>query len=421
MSKAKASKIRTVADALSVYYRSHAEAVGRLRVELGQGPPRVAVPAAPKIDPSVYRVLWAAGVSGIGFGIKESEGNLIPIPAARVYVGCKKPMSSLERSLRVPAQIPGSEAVGPPLDTDVVAAGALRPLPDSDPGTRGDSDRGTRSGSDWLAKDLALLRGPIRPLHAGCSVGPPLELAGTLGCFVCKRGADDVYLLSNNHVLAGGRLRIHSRGAARDESPVPDGAPISQPGRIDSSEPYILDQLKHGAAENQPVAELSAAPPILTRDPGVAGAPLENRVDAAIALVDTPTAPSQSPIYTLPGFGLMPPPSPYDRTQLLYRAVGKVGRTTGSTIGIVVDVDARFWIPYGAPNDYDRYGLFVAQLVVLPVGRAPDFSAAGDSGSAVFDLRSRQLVGLLFAGSDAGYTIVNPIDAVFDALHLELA
>jgi len=46
-------------------------------------------------------------------------------------------------------------------------------------------------------------------------------------------------------------------------------------------------------------------------------------------------------------------------------------------------------------------------------------SQPGDSGSAVLDM-DRQVVGLLFAGSDAA-TVINPIDEVFSALNIELA
>jgi len=101
---------------------------------------------------------------------------------------------------------------------------------------------------------------------------------------------------------------------------------------------------------------------------------------------------------------------------LRLRAVAKVGRTTGATMGLVVDTQAHLWIPYGAPTDYNRYAWFVDQIVVVPVGGAPTFSDSGDSGSLVFDVKTREIIGLLFAGSSNGETYVNPIGAVLAEL-----
>jgi hypothetical protein len=46
-------------------------------------------------------------------------------------------------------------------------------------------------------------------------------------------------------------------------------------------------------------------------------------------------------------------------------------------------------------------------------------SAGGDSGSAVLDMNKR-VVGLLFAGSAGNTTIINPIQAVLNALQVQL-
>jgi hypothetical protein len=419
--KSDGPRTRTVGEALEAVFRRHItktatpESARRGRRTIDRP-----APARPQIPPQVYRMLWDAGIIGVGFGIKESAGSLTPVLAARVYVQQKKPLRNIERRLRVPEQILGSDQA-PPIDTDVVAVGRVRPLFDSDRfGPRSDSDPGVRSDAGWLPKDLALLRSPLRPLQAGTSIGPPLMLAGTLGCFVRPIGGGGPHMLSNNHVLAGSRLRIGSGRSSSLETPVADGADIFQPGLIDASEPYILEQLVSGAAQNQPVGKLSKVVPIQTSDPR-SGPGSDNFVDAAIAEIGPAvTSPTRNPIFTMPTFLLQPPPDPYDRDDMLYRTVMKVGRTTGATLGVVVDTSARLWIPYGAEDDFDRYAVFANQLVVLPIGRAPDFSASGDSGSSVFDARTSQLIGLLFAGSDAGYTILNPIDRVFQELSIVL-
>lgn len=89
-------------------------------------------------------------------------------------------------------------------------------------------------------------------------------------------------------------------------------------------------------------------------------------------------------------------------------ALQKMGRTTGLTQGSVDQIDVSVNVSYGS----NQVALFTEQIM------AGAMSAGGDSGSAVLD-SSRNLVGLLFAGSDTT-TIINPIDFVFSALNLTL-
>ena len=369
--------------------------------------------------------LWKAGILGVGYGVKETAGGLTPVLGARVYVRHKRSLKSLNQGERIPEFVLEDSKSGEGLNTDVVAVPGLRPLNgDSDPGvlsSRGDSDSNgvLSTGSSWLVKDLAMLRSPHRPLTGGASVGPNLsagDMAGTLGCFV-KDSAGKTYILSNNHVLANSRLAGHEQ-----ENEVQPDADIFQPGTLDWSEPYITDMLVHGSKQGDPVAKLAEVVPIQPSDPTVAGPPAENRVDAALARI-TPSAnrPAGSAVYALPGIpSLKAPPSPFRPRDLLLTTVAKVGRTTGATLGVVVDVAAQLWIPYGRDDELDKYAWMVNQIAVVPVGDQPVFSAAGDSGSAVFDARTHRIIGLLFAGG-GGRTFVNPIDAVFSELGVQLA
>ena len=392
------------------------------------------------------QMLWAHGILGIGYGVKETAGALTPVRGARIYVARKQPRRSVDPRGRIPEQLFSDEE---PVDTDVVPVGRFRllakkksankqakpkkrkslgpsgappsgfgaplsPLFGSNLPPLFGSNLPPLSESAWLSKDLALLRSPQRPLSGGCSIGPEIEpgdMAGTLGCFV-RDGAGTTYALSNNHVLAAARL-------SGFPAPVADGAPIFQPGELDRSDPYILDLLRDGQHESTPVGSLSAVVPITPSDPTASAAPTPNVVDAALAeITDAGALPLGSPIFSMPGIPLRDPPDPYDPANLLLRVVGKVGRTTGATLGVVIDIDARFWIPYGAEDDLDRYAWFVNQIGVVPIGSFPEFSLPGDSGSAIFDALTFDLVGLLFAGGE-GLTLVNPIANVFAELGID--
>jgi hypothetical protein len=87
--------------------------------------------------------------------------------------------------------------------------------------------------------------------------------------------------------------------------------------------------------------------------------------------------------------------------------VHKSGRTTGYTKGRIIATNLTVQVDLGV----GMLVRFVDQIV------CDDFSAGGDSGSAVFD-DSGNLVGLLFAGSPT-VTILNKIDHVFDQLGID--
>ncbi|NIN01366.1 MAG: hypothetical protein GTO24_25725 [candidate division Zixibacteria bacterium] len=97
--------------------------------------------------------------------------------------------------------------------------------------------------------------------------------------------------------------------------------------------------------------------------------------------------------------------------------VKKSGRTTELTTGTIDTVSATVNVKYGM---FEKAN-FVDQIIIAN----PDveISAGGDSGSAVLD-EDNKLIGLLFAGSEAGAgepatAIINPIRHVFNLLDLE--
>lgn len=206
-----------------------------------------------------------------------------------------------------------------------------------------------------------------RPVPCGVSCGHINITAGTIGCVVTSNGTDR-YILSNNHVLAN----------ANNARP---GDAILEPGPMD------------GGIANPPIARLTAFQPI-----DFNGAP--NEIDAALAeLNNSPDI--NSDIATEP------------MEAALYQSVWKRGRTTLTTVGVVMDLAADVRVRYG-----NRIAQFNDQIAVTGLDGA--FSAPGDSGSLVVDAVSRRPVGLLFAGG-GGITFCNHIPDVLDRFGVSIA
>ena len=130
-----------------------------------------------------------------------------------------------------------------------------------------------------------------------------------------------------------------------------------------------------------------------------------NEVDAAIASPLDPSLVEEEIIDVGAPKGLA--------DAVLGMRVQKSGRTTCKTVGIVDTVDLTVRVSY----DYNT-AVFVDQIGIQPEGGK--FSDGGDSGSAILDMDAN-LIGLLFAGDDSGYTIANKIGKVFDALGVKLS
>ena len=77
--------------------------------------------------------------------------------------------------------------------------------------------------------------------------------------------------------------------------------------------------------------------------------------------------------------------------------VMKTGRTTGHTIGRIVDVAADTNVPYKDKQGNEFIATFTNQILI--VGARGTFSTNGDSGSLIVDGVTKRATGLLFAGS----------------------
>lgn len=212
----------------------------------------------------------------------------------------------------------------------------------------------------------------IRPVKPGYSVGHFRITAGTFGCLVRDTCPPcNIHMLSNNHVFA------NSNGARV-------GDPILQPGRHDG-----------GVYPADLIARLSRFIPIRFNN-----AKAYNLVDAALA------KPTDQRNVIAPIVALGTPKGTVEAT--LGMAVVKSGRTTQTTSGKVIGIDATIAVNYGVGTGYFRNQVITTNM-----------SQGGDSGSLLLSKSSREATGLLFAGSSQ-VTIHNNIANVLMALGVEI-
>ena len=314
-------------------------------------------------------LLGKRNVVGVGLGYKVSEGVSTGVLSLVVSVTRKERKSALSADDLVPRVLNG-------VRTDVVETGLLRAF---------GSPPGVPSGTD------------IRP---GASLGHHRVTAGTFGCLV--RRDKDVFILSNNHVLAN-----TNRGRAGDAILHPSS---SDGGTMDDRIAVLAEYIPidFGTAPPEcPIAQSAAT--WLNRIAGALGSRHKvqamkqtdgvNKVDAALASPLFPDRMSNEILQVGAPSGV--------GTPTLGTAVQKTGRTTGHTSGAITQIDVTVRIDYdGNP------ALFTGQVIASPM------SSPGDSGSVILDM-GRRVVGLLFAGSGAA-TVLNPIDWVLSALNVEL-
>lgn len=97
------------------------------------------------------------------------------------------------------------------------------------------------------------------------------------------------------------------------------------------------------------------------------------------------------------------------------KTVGKSGRTTPLTRGMITSCNSTIRVNYGG----GRVALFADQMAIRSLSAKP-FSQGGDSGSVIWTWdRRRYPVGLLFAGG-GGITFANKIQRVLKQLNCRL-
>jgi len=316
----------------------------------------------------VGSLLSKRNVVACGIGYRQVGGARTDELCVIVSVVTKVPREELASGDLVPPLLEG-------IKTDVQETGVIRALQD-------------RTGK-W------------RPAPGGVSCGHIDITAGTLGCLVSRAG--QVYILSNNHVLASS-----NEGQPRD--------PILQPGPLDGG--TIEDQI--ATLEEFVPINFGTDPPTCPTATAIADAfnwiaelvdsehrlqafredPEMNRVDAAIA------RPISAELVEKQILEIGEPQGVREGT--LGLRIRKSGRTTGLTSGEITQVDATAQVSYGM----GKVAAFTDQLMAGPM------SSGGDSGSVVRDENDR-VIGLLFAGSSS-VTILNRIQNVREALDVNI-
>jgi hypothetical protein len=221
-------------------------------------------------------------------------------------------------------------------------------------------------------------RNKNRPVLGGISGGPVGGATGTIGCQVkgTLNGKETVYMLSNNHVLAG-------------SDALPLGTPIIQPGSAD------------GGVAGDAVASLSGFVTL-----GANGGTAE--VDAAIAAYTKPEL--YSPFIRSADDTVVSMTGPV-AAPTLGMAVRKSGRTTGRTRGKVSEIAGAYALNYAAPGALPRTVTIKNAFKILPDNG--HFDEGGDSGAAITTGDLNQPVGLVLGGpSDCSYTLANTMSAV---------
>ena len=317
---------------------------------------------------NLQEMLRRPNVIACGVGYKVTNNGITDDLAVVISVVRKLPVAQLASAELVPSEVDG-------IKTDVVQTGLFRAF-------QTPRDR-------WRPR-----------VPPGVSVGHLNATAGTFGCLV-RRGSE-VFILSNNHVLA-------------NANQCQLGDPILQPGRHDGGVPQdrfatLADYVPLDFGTDAPTCTITTTVEktfnvlsdlVGSRHRLMAYQQTEgsNRVDAALARPDDPASVTPDII------GIGRPLGVHRAT--LGTQLKKSGRTTGFTEGHIVQIDVTSRVAY-PPGEARFYG----QLM------ATGMSAPGDSGSIVLDTHNHA-VGLLFAGSDVA-TLINPIHPVLQALDVEL-
>jgi hypothetical protein len=235
--------------------------------------------------------------------------------------------------------------------------------------------------------------------------------SGTLGALV-KDQASNLYILSNNHVLADS-----------DQGKV--GEVIIQPGLVDTG----CTQLAAGVSGITQVGQLTYWVPLLY-PPSVPNPPATN-VDAALAGTTSSSVDASGSILALGagggGSNQIAAAAPAGGTGEVLTAanlntihVAKSGRTTGLTCSTVDTINTTIQVSYFL--DAAETQPYTTKTFTNQIGMPGNyFSDSGDSGSLVVDTANAQPVALFFAGATAtstqpGESFAQPIGEVLTEL-----
>ncbi|KGN37222.1 hypothetical protein [Knoellia subterranea] len=309
-------------------------------------------------------LLAKPGVVAVDIAEKETDGRKTGEQSIVVFVEQKKPTSKLSKGAAIPREIDGIKTDVQELVIELQPA--YKPVD---------------------AAELLVDTGDYPTLAGGIGIGPRRSVflsppdvpapgnyvfVGTLGAMVRDRTSGATMALTNFHVAC-----VNNTWSVGDRQ--------VQPSLVD------------GGA---PTGEFGS----LTR------AALSENIDGAVITVDA----SEPWTATVTGIGGVAGST----AATVGMAVQKRGRTTEHTFGTVASTDFTVTVNYG--SDVGSRTLRHQIRIDTDTSRNPRFSDHGDSGSVVQDM-SRNVVGLLFAGSnDGSMTFANPIQAALDELDVDL-
>lgn len=237
---------------------------------------------------------------------------------------------------------------------------------------------------------------PERPLRLGLSVGVGVDSAGSIGPFVKGVGGINCSLKAGRFGFLGDIGSL-----APGEIGVPDQT-VYQPARADNAGRSLgtkigrvadFVELTRSSANDSPAAlvEVDAKVQIAGNVvPSDLASPLAGKRISSVA---------QNPL------------------EVIGKKVGKVGRTSNYTTGVVSMVELD-----GLIVRFGRRNLLMNGLIEVTTDRRSPFSLPGDSGALVFLEESGEALGLVFGSSGTGTsTYVIRLDKCLDVFGVELA
>jgi len=307
------------------------------------------------------------GHVAIGVGLKETYGQRSDELAIQFFVETKESCSSVSRDSIIPKFIDGIPTDVRTASTPQFMAGRTRP-------TKAEIASAMRNRK---------ARARTRPLVGGLSCANQFVPAGTLGYFCTKNGdlSNATYLVSNGHVFRG-KSQYKKSSAILQASPS-DGGSIK-----DAVADFEKTSALNPAKDARNIAD-------------VAIAKLRNGIEYKLEIQN---------VGSIKGIA-----KPYPGMK-----VGKVGRTSGLTQGVVTAIDYETAVPWGVREVRETYQ-FKGQIRIESGETSEPFAQFGDSGALVFSDSGHAAVGLYFAGAtDGSYGLATPIPAVEKVLGIKL-
>ncbi len=211
--------------------------------------------------------------------------------------------------------------------------------------------------------DQIVCREKVRPIKAGVSIGNSKspKNSGTLGCFFSVQENNNIYFLSNKHVLS------YYKGIEKKKNPSKIHN-ITQPSKSDASElglnPYSINTIGKTINEGD----------------------FNGIIDAEFVLL-------KPQLYNKGFYNCTKTLKPQFSNAVLNNYAYKVGRTTLYTQSKILSVKSAIKVEniFDFENKLGKYLVFEDQIMT------EDIASKGDSGSLLVDAHNHNPIGLTFA------------------------